>query len=151
MSKLAEILTESTTTTYYKVTTEPTEEIPGYLTKSHDLIMGYLSAFLDSKPKVYVTEFNIDTSKLKVIEGAAFGPRKNILPGYYGTEILPEDGIKEPLDVIVWNEPIKSKIVGAYLHHKNIDKSKPFTKGRYIANGRAWQLPYTTDDINEEQ
>jgi hypothetical protein len=166
--KLRNIVTEATRTLvpYYKVTTKPDARIPGYLTKKKDIVRGYLSAFLDSgalkaarggtDDPVYVVECYIDTSKLKAIEGVAFWDQdKRIKPGYYGTQVDPDEGIEEPLDVIVWNNPIKTRIVGAYLPSKNIDVTKPYGGGRYIKEGpphlgRAWRLPnYTTDDIDE--
>ena len=131
-------------TSYYKVQVEkPKFGIPGYLTRLHGIIYGYLSAFLDSAKNsddiVYVVEVNIDIRRLKVIYGVTFGYNKSgLLPGYVGNEPIPDEGIDDPLDVIVWNEPIGIQAVGAYVKKYNVDPTKPYSSGRYISNGNAW-------------
>jgi len=147
---------------YYKVLEEkPTQSkiIPGYLTKSHDIVSGYLSAFLDTKKEnkiAYVIKTLIDVNQLKTFNGLVFGYNqdKTILPGYKGNQIEPDEGINDELDVIIWNEPIKIEIVGAYIPTLNVDHTKDYNDGHYIENGNAWRDSkngiYTFDDLKQQ-
>lgn len=129
--------------------------IPGYMTSEHKTVGGYLSAFMSvpNSLKVWVIETSIDIARLKRLDGLIIGSQRNILPGYHGTEISPDDGIPTPLSVIVWNEPINCKVVGGYIKNKNYD----FTSGRmnaYKKDGNAWRDnvngSYTFDDFDGE-
>lgn len=155
------IICEGKTIKYYKVVVgegvskpEVNNIVPGYLTQDHNTISGYLSAFISSSKKddvVWVIEADIDIGRLEVIDDVVFGYKQNksIMPGYYGTETSPDDGINNPLDVIVWNEPIDCRIVGGYIPSLNYELNGPMNS--YKNDGNAWRDAkngvYTFDDI----
>ena len=146
---------------YYKVTTRiDTSRPPGFMTSDHSFISGYLSAFLgtylEDKEPVYVIRADIDVHKLKPVERLLIGTEEgedDIKPGIYGTKTDAEEGINHPLDIIMYNEPINYKVVGAYLRCKNIEPHLSYKTGFYKEGGRAWRDgragEYSTDDVSE--
>lgn len=114
---------------YYKVVNHlDTNLIPGLCTNQTEHTKSDIAAAFDYKNPdqiVYVVEFDIDTSRLVFIETPVTSIDTEILslPGCYGPA-NPDDDFhptQHSLDLIMWNEPVQYRLVGAYISGLSID------------------------------
>lgn len=142
--------------TYWKVTYEPRINfIPGYCTDDSDHIKAYIPAMFTDDPEciVYVMEFDVDINRLVEVDypPGGFNQDKKIKPGYFGPPDIKgvhSTTTKRSLEIIVWNEPVQAKLVGAYVKKLTVDDSPSeyyiedsnFTRDSKNGN-------WTTDDL----
>ena len=133
MSQLVKmvIIDKKIMTTYWKVTYKPEVNfIPGYCTNDVSHIAAYVPAMFTNDPEciVYVMEFDVDINRLVEVDypPGGFNQDKKIKPGYFGPPDI--NGVhstntKDSLEIIVWNEPVFAKLVGAYVKKLTVDNS----------------------------
>lgn len=168
LESILENVGEGTLKTYYKALPVPRDRHtgkpprfinikPGYMTDDPEVVNNYLSVWMlyDLEPdeQAWIIKANIDTSLLEPLDTLINGPAyDDILPGYHG-EAYPDEGIKTPLSVIVWNENIRAEVVGAYIVGKNvnhdIEPGQEKSWDQLIDSGNAWRSDYNWDDWDD--
>jgi hypothetical protein len=133
--------------------------VPGYSTNNPEHVEAYVSASFsrnDPEKIVYVVEFDIDIDTLVEVEYSVggFNQDKTIKPGYFGPPDSEDDAhpTTDPYEVVVYNEPVSAKVVGAYKSGLSVDPTKDYQSGYYLKNSNfhrdSRNGKWTTDDLN---